>query len=258
MKKIIALALAALTVFALVACSEKPDTTGTEKNAEPTDVKPTETVVDEPVDGGMTDAESPVVPDRVKELVTKANETLAGAQYTPVAYLGSQVVAGTNHCILCLETPTVPDAASVYAIITLYEDLDGNAQITDVQECAAGAPTPYTGDEPISGGWGDPGSPEVTDAAKTAVEKACETLTGAEYEPVALLCQQVVAGMNYAILCKATPTVPDAQSYYTVVEIYADLDGGAEITNTYDFGTVDEGGDSEEGVLDAETSQADE
>ena len=65
----------------------------------------------------------------------------------------------------------------------------------------------------------------MTDAAKAALEKACETLTGAEYTPVALLATQIVAGTNYRIICQSTPAVPGAESSYVIVTVYADLQG---------------------------------
>ena len=65
--------------------------------------------------------------------------------------------------------------------------------------------------------------------------KATENLDGAEYTPVALLATQVVAGVNYCILCQITPVVPDAESHWSLVYIYADLQGNAEIMNVYDL-----------------------
>ena len=55
-------------------------------------------------------------------------------EYIPVALLSRQVVAGTNYCILCQITPVVPDATSTWALVYIYADLDGNAEITNVYE----------------------------------------------------------------------------------------------------------------------------
>ena len=43
-------------------------------------------------------------------------------------------VAGTNYCILCQITPVVPDATPAWALVYIYADLDGNAEITNVYE----------------------------------------------------------------------------------------------------------------------------
>ena len=62
-----------------------------------------------------------------------------------------------------------------------------------------------------------------------------EKLVGAKYTPVALLATQIVAGTNYCILCQTTAVVPNAAPHWTLVYIYADLQGTAEIMNIYDL-----------------------
>ena len=180
--------------------------------------------------GGWTSAESPVVTKELLAKFEKATETLTGMQYVPVAYLGSQIVNGTNHAYLCRIAATVPDSVETYAIVTLYETLDGDISISKVEE--SGRETDLS---ELPGGWFASESVEVSDEAKTALEKAAAELDGAEYEAVAELSSQVVAGKNYCLLCKVTPVVPNAQSKYTLVYVYVDLDGNAEITETVDF-----------------------
>ncbi len=87
------------------------------------------------------------------------------------------------------------------------------------------------------GGWEMPsaeGEP-LTEEAQAAFDKAMETLVGAAYAPVALLATQVVAGTNYCILCRTTPVVPNAKPYWTLVYIYADLEGNAKIMNIHEL-----------------------
>jgi len=40
------------------------------------------------------------MPQAIATAFGKLSETLVGAEYTPIAYLGSQVVNGTNHAVL--------------------------------------------------------------------------------------------------------------------------------------------------------------
>ena len=96
---------------------------------------------------------------------------------------------------------------------------------------------PATVAEPMLGGWQDvPHAAEaLPEDAQAAFDKALEGLVGAEYTPVALLSTQVVAGMNYCILCQITPVVPNATPHWALVYIYADLQGNAGITNVYDL-----------------------
>ena len=83
--------------------------------------------------GGWSYAESTEITEDMKKVMDKATETLTGATYEPVAYIGSQVVAGTNHAILCKVVPSVPaaDAKAEYVLVYVYEDLQGNCQITE-------------------------------------------------------------------------------------------------------------------------------
>ena len=181
--------------------------------------------------GGWTRASSPVITSNIQALFDKATLGLVGTRYKPVAYLASQVVAGTNHLFLCSFSPVVPNAVATYTLVTIYEDLQGNASLYDVRESDAEA----IGDSNLSGGWNASESPKVTSAAKKALTKATDGLAGASYNPVALLGTQVVAGTNSRILCEVTPVVPNAATDYMVVQVYADLSGNAEITETWSF-----------------------
>ena len=89
----------------------------------------------------------------------------------------------------------------------------------------------------MTGGWEivPHEAEELPEDAQEAFDKATENMDGAEYTPVALLSKQLVAGMNYCILCQITPVVPDAETNWALVYIYADLQGNAEITNVYEL-----------------------
>lgn len=89
--------------------------------------------------GGWQVAENPEITEEVQALVDKALDGLVGMGYTPVAYLGSQVVAGTNHAVLCLGTPVVPNAVPSWKILYLYEDLKGEVILVNVEDFDFGA-----------------------------------------------------------------------------------------------------------------------
>ena len=88
----------------------------------------------EAVDGGWGAASDPAVTDEVRTLFDKAMKGLVGVHYVPVAYLGSQVVAGYNHAVLCQATTVYPGAAPRWVIVYLFEDLDGGVTITDIRD----------------------------------------------------------------------------------------------------------------------------
>ncbi len=236
MKKLFVFLLTGIMVFSMSACGQSQTTTETaeEKNPETTTEGAASSESEESTTtGGWTKAEDPVVTDEIKALVEKATGGMTGAAYSPVAYIGSQVVSGTNHAILCKCTPVTPDAVPTYAIVVIYEDLEGNAEVTEVQNSKAQAPA--DSEQEVTGGWTDPESPAVTEEARAALEKATKDLDGAGYNPIALLGTQVVSGTNYSILCEITTVSPDAQPTYSIVTVYEDLEGNAEITETFDF-----------------------
>ena len=70
----------------------------------------------------------------VKAAFDKALDGLVGCSYETVAYIGSQVVSGTNYSILCRTTPVCPNAESVFSMVTIYVDLNGSAELTDVTD----------------------------------------------------------------------------------------------------------------------------
>ena len=243
MKKIFAMILAGTMILSLAACGQKAPTPSNSANENAQIETPNNSVNETaPTTGGWRNADAPVVTDEVKALLEKATEGLTGANYIPVAYLGSQVVAGTNHAVLCRVSPVIPDAVETYAIVTLYEDTDGNVEISDVEDF--GTET-WLSDEALPGGWAQADSPVVTDEVKAVFEKAVEGLTGVSYTPVALISTQTVAGTNYCFLCEATVVVPDSEPSYVLAYVSEDLDGSAELGEIVELAADAEAGNAQ-------------
>ena len=102
---------------------------------------------DGPLSGGWTPSADPAVTEELQAVFDKGLEGLVGVRYTPVAYLGSQVVAGTNHAFLCQATVVYPGAEPYYTIVYLYEDLQGNVTILNIAELDVGALCTYGAEE---------------------------------------------------------------------------------------------------------------
>ena len=98
---------------------------------------------DEPLAGGWTPAEDYTVTEERQALFDKGLEGLLGVNYVPVAYLGSQVVAGTNHVFLCQAAVVYPDAQPYYVLLYLYEDLQGQVTILNIADLDIGALCTY-------------------------------------------------------------------------------------------------------------------
>jgi len=93
-----------------------------------------ENMPEEPVDGGWSAASDPTITDEVRALFDKATEGLLGVNYVPIVYLGSQIVAGYCHAILCQATTVYPGAEPRWVIVYLFEDLDGGVTVTNIMD----------------------------------------------------------------------------------------------------------------------------
>lgn len=83
-------------------------------------------------------AEDSTLPEDVQAAFEKATEALLGATYTPVALLATQIVAGTNYCVLCQIAPVVPDPVPKWALVYIYADLEGKVEITNIYDLDVG------------------------------------------------------------------------------------------------------------------------
>ena len=165
----------------------------------------------------------------------KAVNKLKGSSYTAIAFLAAQVVAGTNYEILCRETPTDGCEAHI-KIMYIYEDLQGNAEVTGFKTIIG---------EQLMGGYTantDKYGLSKNKEIYTAYKAATKELVGVSYEPVAYLGSQVVAGMNYLVLCRGKVVVPNAKYSYYLISVYADLEGKISLgeINALALGTYDD------------------
>ena len=114
---------------------------------------------------------------------------------------------------------------------------------------ACGAPAQEAAAPQTVGGWeiaGETGS-ALPAEVQEAFDKAAADYEGGELTPVALVGQQVVAGMNYMILCKTASGTADAKPGYQMAVLYRDLQGNARITGVTDFVIGDYAGKEDPG-----------
>ena len=241
-KRLFVLALAGVMAAAFAGCGSSTEsttgssTTGTTAAAQASTADGKENVTENRAGGeeemivGGWSVSSMDITDAHKELFKKAQETLTGAVYTPIALLGTQVVAGKNYRFLCYKEASVSElnAEPVYAIVVIYEDLKNNASITEIKDSEV--PAPVSGKD-VVGAYEASSDLAMNDDATKAFTLATETLTGVEYKAVALLGSQVVAGKNYRILCESKASTGNSETGWAILTVYADLEGHAEVTD---------------------------
>lgn len=240
-KKAILFMLIAAMAICMSACGGSKTDTTSDTASDTTSSVPEESSA--PVTGGwaIDDQDLQVkLPEDVEKAFKKATEALTGATLEPVAYVGSQVVAGTNYMVLCRATSSTENPETKYQMAVIYADLEGNAEVTSLKDFDITKYTEGEGKrdfEQLSGGWSassDAVGAGLPENAKKAYDEALETVCWewAETEPLACLGSQVVAGTNYAILCKGKLTEDESAEQIFVAVIYEDLDGNANVSNT--------------------------
>ena len=83
--------------------------------------------------GGWEVTEDTTIDADAQAVFDAAMKGLVGVGYEAVDLLATQVVAGTNYCFLCRSTVIVPDPIPGYALVYIYQDLQGNAQILGIK-----------------------------------------------------------------------------------------------------------------------------
>ncbi|MBR0473918.1 MAG: hypothetical protein IJJ19_02865 [Erysipelotrichaceae bacterium] len=87
--------------------------------------------------GGWSKPENKTITEELQKVFDKAVENITGVEYTAIAYLANQIVAGANYCILCQAKDVGQDTEARYVIMDIYEDPEHNAEITGVYDFAA-------------------------------------------------------------------------------------------------------------------------
>ena len=142
------------------------------------------------------------------EAFNKAIDCLDGYRYEVVAVLGSQVVAGMNYSYLCKGEMVIPDAKPDYNIVNVYEDLKGDAQITETVRLPEGKPDWEYNSKNTS----LKENPDVD----IIFNKALEEHVGVVYDPIAYIGKK---NNTYAIIAKTTTVTVNPQTNISIVYI---------------------------------------
>ena len=72
------------------------------------------------------------LPQKVQTDFTAVTSEMVGADYEPIAYLGSQTVNGTKYRVLALMHPVVANAEKRIVKMIIHEELDGTVLLHSV------------------------------------------------------------------------------------------------------------------------------
>lgn len=239
-----ALALAPLAACAGKQAGDEPASTQKTEQVEEKDVEDQldddqlddDQPANEQLAGGWTsNAESvTTLTTEEQEIFAKASERYTGVDLEPVAVLATQLVAGTNYAYLCKATTVTADPTTHWVVAVVYNNLEGDATITNVEDIELADIEVADDAEDMSelvGAWEiralDEGA-TLPEGAEEAFNKALQGYAGVTLKPIALLGTQVVAGTNYLVLCQGAPVVQDPKDCLYVAKVYEDLEGNAQ------------------------------
>lgn len=153
------------------------------------------------------------MPQKVATAIGKLSETLMGAEYTPIAYLGSQTVNGINHAVLAEQLiVTGRDTKNVVVLIFNEKPNEMEAALVSIERVVE------SGGE-VGGVHIDVHTDIPFDAKKVWDSAFGEGFVGANVKPFAYLGSQVTKGAVLIYAAEVTPVVENPESKVAIVTI---------------------------------------
>lgn len=162
------------------------------------------------------------LPQKVATAFGKVQETIIGATYEPVAYLGSQIANGTNHAVLAQQT-IANSTGTKNAVILKFNERGMDCSLYAIEQLV-------DSNDAVFGGYSVnivAGNDIPAEAVQAFKDVTCGWV-GTKIEPVALLATKVVKGVDYTFLAMVTPVVQDATASVKLVTVNS-------LANTIDF-----------------------
>lgn len=179
--------------------------------------------------GGWEVKFSTSYPQKVATALGKLNETLLGAEYKPIAYLGSQAVNGINHAVLAEQTLIV-GKDSKNAVVIVFNEQPG------AMDLALVAIRTIVESGGALGGTTIDMTTDIPKEAMAAFEVAMVGFVGSKIEPVVYIGSQVTKGTNFIMIAEVTPVVPDATTSLAIITVN-ELDGSIKFESVFDAAT---------------------
>ena len=225
-RKIISVILSLSMIFTLTACS------GIDTGESTSDLSTSEKSTEE-LTGEWIVNENSILPEdnkEAREAFNKANNK-DGYMNIPIAVLGSQTVSGTNYSYLCKGRISVPDSEWGYFIANVYEDLDGNCEITGTKGL------PFD----INDGWKSNQNDyelEKNADVERIFDEAIKNSTDKEYEPIAYIAQQPYYDKSYVVFTRTKKLSSDDNKRFNILIFTEGADGKIELkrVNNVDIG----------------------
>lgn len=77
----------------------------------------------------LAEMEGCTMPEQVATGFAQVTGAMVGAKYLPVLYVGSQIVQGTNHMLICKQTLAAKDAPEHLVTVVLNQNHDDGSLV---------------------------------------------------------------------------------------------------------------------------------
>ena len=152
------------------------------------------------------------LPQKVATAVGNLSEQLIGAEYTPIAYLGSQVVNGINHAVLAEQLVTTgKDTKNV--VVLIFNEKGMDCTLVNIERVVDGGP--------VIGGTVVDVKTDIPEEAMDVFKAGMEGYVGCNYKPFALLATKMTKGMNYVFAVELEGITPNPVNQVALVTINA-------------------------------------
>ena len=142
------------------------------------------------------------MPQKIASAVAKFNEKMLGAEYEPIAYLGSQVVNGINHAVLAEQIVTTGrDTKNIVVLIFNEKSDEMEATLVNIERVVEGGAA--------LGGTAIEVQTDIPEEAIDAYHSAFDGYVGMSVRLKALLATKVTKGTNYVFFAEVEPVVLD-------------------------------------------------
>jgi hypothetical protein len=153
-------------------------------------------------------------PQKVATAVAKLTDELFGAEYKPIAYLGSQVVNGINHAVLAEQT-ILNGKDTKNAVVIVFNEKPNTMDVSLVSINTV-----------VSGGNGLGAveidmTDDIPQDVKIAFEKAFAGYVGLNIEPFVYVGQQVTKGIDYILMAETVPVTLNPTKGIAVVTVHS-------------------------------------
>ena len=150
------------------------------------------------------------MPEKVASAFCDLTNAMVGAEYSPIAYLGTQQANGINHAILA-EQVLVHGRDSHNVVVMILNERPEGFSIVGIERVVEGG-------MPMGGVHVQPMT-DIPEDAAAAWNEAFSAYVGAEVLPFALLGTQPVCGGNYIFAATLKPVLPASEIKVVLVTI---------------------------------------